>query len=72
MKNKLGIIICVFYLINFDVKAGQIKITISNIEEKIGIKVFIKNKKNNSGQVTLEYKDLDQLNRLIEVIKVNY
>ncbi len=44
----------------------------STIEEKIGIKVFIKNKKNNSGQVTLEYKDLDQLNRLIEVIKVNY
>ena len=44
----------------------------STIEEKIGIKVFIKNKKNNSGQVTFEYKDLDQLNRLIEVIKVNY
>ncbi len=44
----------------------------STIEEKIGIKVFIKNKKNNSGQVTFEYKDLDQLNRLIEIIKVNY
>ena len=44
----------------------------SSIEEKIGIKVFIRNKKNNAGQVTFEYKDLDQLNRLIMVIKANY
>ena len=44
----------------------------SSIEEKTGIKVFIRNKKNNAGQVTFEYKDLDQLNRLIMVIKTNY
>ena len=44
----------------------------SSVEEKTGIKVFIKNKKNNSGQVTFEYKDLDQLNRLIMIIKANY
>ena len=44
----------------------------SEIEEKTGIKVFIRNKKNNSGQVTFEYRDLDQLNRLIMVIKANY
>ncbi len=44
----------------------------TDIEEKTGIKVFIKNKKNNTGQVTFEYKDLDQLNRLIMVIKANY
>ncbi len=44
----------------------------SSIEEKTGIKVFIRNKKNNAGQVTFEYKDLDQLNRLIMVIKANY
>ncbi len=44
----------------------------SGIEEKTGIKVFIRNKKNNAGQVTFEYKDLDQLNRLIMVIKANY
>jgi ParB family chromosome partitioning protein len=44
----------------------------SSIEEKIGIKVFIRNKKNNTGQVTFEYKNLDQLNRLIMVIKANY
>ncbi len=44
----------------------------SSIEEKTGIKVLIRNKKNNTGQVTFEYKDLDQLNRLIMVIKANY
>ena len=44
----------------------------SSIEEKTGIKVYIRNKKNNAGQVTFEYKDLDQLNRLIMVIKANY
>ena len=44
----------------------------SSIEDKTGIKVFIRNKKNNTGQVTFEYKDLDQLNRLIMVIKANY
>ena len=44
----------------------------TSIEEKIGIKVFIRNKKNNTGTVAFEYKDLDQLNRLIMVIKANY
>ena len=44
----------------------------SEIEAKTGIKVFIRNKKNNTGQVTFEYKDLDQLNRLIMIIKKNY
>ena len=44
----------------------------SSIEEKTGIKIFIRNKKNNSGQVTFEYKDLDQLNRLIMIIRANY
>ena len=43
-----------------------------SIEDKTGIKIFIKNKKNNTGSVTFEYKDLDQLNRLIMVIKANY
>ena len=44
----------------------------SSIEEKTGIKVFIRNKKNNSGQVTFEYKNLEQLDRLIKIIKENY
>ena len=44
----------------------------ASIEDTIGLKVFIKNKKNNSGNVTFEYKDLDQMNRLLMVIKANY
>ena len=44
----------------------------NDIIEKIGLKVFIKNNKNNKGQITFEYKSLDQLNKIIEVIKNNY
>ena len=44
----------------------------ASIVEKIGLNVLIKNKKNNSGTILLEYKDLDQLNKLIEIIKSNY
>tara|TARA_B100000686_G_C16631727_1_gene885062 strand:+ start:320 stop:1171 length:852 start_codon:yes stop_codon:yes gene_type:complete len=40
--------------------------------QKTGIRAFVKNKKNNKGLVSFEYKSLDQLNRLIEVIKNNY
>ena len=54
------------------IKNPNLKNLESSIEEKTGIKVFIRNKKNNAGQVTFEYKDLDQLNRLIMVIKANY
>ena len=42
------------------------------LQNKTGIRTFIKNKKNNSGTISFEYKDLDQLNRLIMVIKANY
>ena len=44
----------------------------SSIREKIGLNVLIKNKKNNSGSLVFEYKDLDQLNKIIEIIKSNY
>jgi len=44
----------------------------SSIIEKIGLNVSIKNKKNNTGTLLLEYKDLDQLNKLIEIIQSNY
>ena len=43
-----------------------------NLAEKTGITAIIQNKKNNSGYIKFEYKDIDQLNRLIEVLKVNY
>ena len=42
------------------------------LEKKLGIKVSIRNKKNNSGSIVFDYRDLDQLNRLIEIIKSNY
>ena len=44
----------------------------NSITEKIGLNVFIKNKKNNSGSIIFEYNDNDQLNRLIDIIKSNY
>ena len=44
----------------------------SKIQEKIGLNVSIKNKKNNTGSLVLEYKSLDQLNKIIEIIKINY
>ena len=43
-----------------------------SISEKIGLNVLIKNKKNNTGSLLFEYKDLDQLNRIITIIKSNY
>jgi len=42
------------------------------LEEKIGLTVSISNKKNNTGSISFEYHDLDQLNRLIDTIKKNY
>ena len=44
----------------------------NSLKSKMGINVNIKNKKNNSGLVSFEYKDLDQLNRLIMILKANY
>ena len=44
----------------------------SSIIEKIGLNISIKNKKNNTGSLTVEYKDLNQLNKIIEIIKSNY
>ena len=42
------------------------------LEEKTGLNVSVNNKKNNSGTVTFEYQDLDQLDRIIKAIKNNY
>ena len=43
-----------------------------SVKEKIGLNVLIKNKKNNSGSIAFEYKEIDQLNKIIEIIKSNY
>ena len=42
------------------------------LEEKTGLSVSINNKKNNSGLISFEYRDLDQLDKLINTIKKNY
>jgi ParB family transcriptional regulator, chromosome partitioning protein len=43
-----------------------------SVSQKIGLNVLIKNKKKNSGSIIFEYKDLDQLNKIIDIIKSNY
>ena len=43
-----------------------------SISNKIGLNVEIKNNKKNKGKITFEYKDLDQLNKIIEIVKSNY
>ena len=44
----------------------------NQLMEKIGMRVYVNNKKNNSGTMSFEYKGLDQMERLIQVIKNNY
>ena len=56
-------------LISKDPNLKQIE---STLKDKIGLNIFIKNKKNNTGFISFEYKDHDQLNRIIDVIKSNY
>ena len=43
-----------------------------SLEEKTGLSVSINNKKNNTGTITFEYRDLEQLDKLINTIKKNY
>jgi len=52
-----------------DPNLSQLELSIS---DKVGLSVLIKNKKNNSGSIIFNYKDLDQLNKIIKVIKANY
>tara|TARA_B100000427_G_scaffold42649_1_gene31220 strand:+ start:584 stop:1435 length:852 start_codon:yes stop_codon:yes gene_type:complete len=44
----------------------------NQLMEKIGMRVYVTNNKNNSGTLTFKYKGLDQMERLIQVIKNNY
>ena len=43
-----------------------------NISDKIGLSVSIKNNKRNKGTITFAYHDLEQLNKIIDIIKENY
>ena len=64
----------------FKKKAGQLKnVKDANIKDlelsltnKIGLIVNIQNKKNNKGKIIFEYKDLKQLDRIINLIKEYY
>ena len=44
----------------------------NSISEKIGLNVSIKNTKKNKGSITFSYHDIDQLNKIIDIIKSNY
>ena len=67
---------------NVDFKEKKQKATISKdanikelertISEKIGLNVIIKNNKRNKGTITFSYKEIDQLNKIIEILKFNY
>ena len=50
-------------------KDTNIKSLESDLELLMGIKVDIKNKKSNSGEIKFSYKNLDQLNKIISVLK---
>ncbi len=58
-------------------KSGQIKIDSnilseqSRIQENLGLNVSIQNKKNNSGKITIEYKNLEQFELVSSLLKRN-
>jgi len=64
----------------FKVKKNKSKISkdanISDLErtisDKIGLNVIIKNNRRNQGTITFSYKEIDQLNKIIQIIKSNY
>ena len=55
--------------ISYDPNLKDLEDSVSN---KIGLSVTIKNNKNNKGTITFSYKELDQLNKIIDIIKTNY
>ena len=56
----------------FKSKDSNITAMEKDLADKIGMRVYLNNKKNNSGTLTFEYKGFDQLDRLIMVIKNNF
>ena len=53
-------------------KDPNIKNLESSISDKIGLNVLIKNNRKNKGTITFSYHDIDQLNKIIDIIKTNY
>ena len=56
----------------YKVKDSNIIATENELTSKIGMRVILNNKKDNSGILSFEYKGIDQLDRLINVVKDNY
>ena len=56
----------------FNKKDANTTATETELTDKLGMRVFLRNKKNNTGTLTFEYKDIDQLDRLIQIIKNSY
>ena len=54
---------------NKDTNIVALELSVSN---KIGLNVDIQNNRRNKGKISFEYKDLDQLNKIIDIIKTNY
>jgi len=52
-----------------DVNISSLEVSIS---EKIGLSVNIKNNKRNKGSISFFYKDVDQLNKIVDIIKTYY
>ena len=57
---------------SFKIKNSNIEALENNLTDKIGMRVFINSKKNKSGTLTFQFKEFDQLDRLIRVLKDNY
>ena len=55
-----------------DRKDPNIRDLENTLSDKIGLSVVIKNNKQNKGTITFSYKEIDQLNKIIEIIKSHY
>ena len=53
-------------------KDANLKDLEQSISDKTGLKVYIKNNSKNKGTIAFSYHDLDQLNKIIDIIKSNY
>ena len=80
VENKLSVRQAENFVQLFKKKRQKSKITKDSnilalelsVSNKIGLNVEIKNNKRNKGKISFEYKDLDQLNKIIDIIKSNY
>jgi ParB family chromosome partitioning protein len=80
VDNKLSVRQAENFVQLFKKKRQKLKITKNtniialelSVSNKIGLNVEIQNNKRNKGKISFEYKDLDQLNKIIDIIKSNY